>query len=346
MKYTPVEIHDQYNALEKTLAELTRRQADVEAFFAKAAPKRLICIGCGSSYMLSKSMASLCNQRIGATLPAMAFAAGDVWLNADAYAPLFEGAVVLALSRSGATSEVINAVAALRERCAFSLMSIACAADTPLEKAGNFTIVLPWAYDESVCQTRCVANLYAAGALTVSFIGGGSLADACAKATALGNAFIARHEEALKTLAARDWRKVVVLADGVIDGVAEEGALAFNEICQLPSNYYHILDVRHGPMVLVDKQTLVIIMRGTEACPHEDKLIADAVAKGAAVVVCCTKETAVPGIAYQANVDLCVKNPLRATLYLSVCQLLAYHKSTLNGSDPDAPSGLSAWIKL
>ena len=34
-----------------------------------------------------------------------------------------------------------------------------------LEELSDLTVVLPWAYDNSVCQTRSVTNLYAASLL-------------------------------------------------------------------------------------------------------------------------------------------------------------------------------------
>ena len=37
--------------------------------------------------------------------------------------------------------------------------------------------------------------------------------------------------------------------------IASEGALAFKEIARIPSISYHLLDVRHGPMVLIDDKT-------------------------------------------------------------------------------------------
>lgn len=33
-------------------------------------------------------------------------------------------------------------------------------------------------------------------------------------------------------------------------GIAEEGALAFTEIAMLTGRYFHLLDYRHGPIVI------------------------------------------------------------------------------------------------
>ncbi len=74
------------------------------------------------------------------------------------------------------------------------------------------------------------------------------------KAITHGEQYMAQYSALAEQVAERDWNKVVILADSELEGIASEAALAFAEIPQLPANYYHVLDVRHGPMVLVDQK--------------------------------------------------------------------------------------------
>ena len=59
-----------------------------------------------------------------------------------------------------------------------------------------------------------------------------------------------RYAPLAQEVAQEEWESVVVLADSELDGIASEAAIAFVEIPQVHANYYHVLDVRHGPMVL------------------------------------------------------------------------------------------------
>ncbi len=342
---TQAEIFDQYNALERTVACAQKHADSFRAFVRESGAKRLICVGCGSSYMLARAVADAAN--LQGSLPAFAFPAGDLWINAEKVRGLIDQSVVLVLSRSGETSEVVRALGALGEVATFSVACIVCAEGTTLEGLSGFTLRLPWAFDKSVCQTRCVTNLYAAGLLLVAAAAGDeALFDAFLAAAKAGNAFLSANAPAIKAVADLPWKSAVVLADGEISGLAEEGALAFNEICQLPSNYYHILDVRHGPMVLVGKETLVIAMLTHADDARERNLLADVLEKGATLIVCAPEGFAMTGAAHTATVPAHLPHAARGLLYIAVCQMLSYDKSGVTGANPDAPDGLSAWIKL
>jgi fructoselysine-6-P-deglycase FrlB-like protein len=137
----------------------------------------------------------------------------------------------------------------------------------------------------------------------------------------------------------------VVLGDAELGGLCEEGALAFKEICQLPSNYYHLLDVRHGPMVLVGPETLVIAVLSSGGNELELALVRDALKKGATVVVYSDQPLNLPGAVVISFGEVLLP-PARGVPAIALCQLISYHKSFLTGADPDKPDGLSPWIRL
>jgi len=137
----------------------------------------------------------------------------------------------------------------------------------------------------------------------------------------------------------------VVLADGEADGLAEEGALAFKEISQLPSNYYHLLDARHGPMVLFGARTLVLAALRTPVDARERALIADIVARGAAVVCFSNLPCDIPGAeCFALGED--VGAAAGGLGLLALCQLASLYKSAHTGCNPDLPDGLSPWISI
>mgnify|MGYP000004771189 CR=1 FL=1 len=80
--------------------------------------------------------------------------------------------------------------------------------------------------------------------------------------------FQLKYRPVLAEIANLDWDNVVVLADGPICGIAEEGALAFTEISMLTGRYFHLLDYRHGPIVVSGKRTLTLALLR----PGEEKL--------------------------------------------------------------------------
>ena len=345
MSLTLTEIRGQYQALARTIALLDESEAELRAFVNEVKPASIVFTGCGSSYSLSCAFRTIASLRTAT--PVYALAGGDLWLNTQRYARLLKGALVVSVSRSGETSELVSACkAAAGLGVGARFLSIVCANDTPLEAISDFTLRMPWAFDESVCQTRCVSNLYAMGAMVVGAItGDAAIREGMAKMAQSGPAYLERIDAVAQKLADGDWDHGVVLADGEIDGIAEEAALTFKEICQQNSNYYHLLDVRHGPMVMIGARTLVIAAVTSPANGYEMQLVADLAATGANVVCYAMDAIDAPGA-------LCV--PLGCDVgsvawglgLVALCQLTTYYKSLRVGCDPDHPTGLEPWIRI
>ncbi len=345
MSKTYTEILDTPAALQKTLHYVARQMPELEKAIAPASFTRCVFLGSGSSFSLCKSLADTARMMFGGA--ACALSAGDVSLRGGAYRAVCDGALVVLLSRSGETSELGFALKALREGGAvFTSLGIYCAENTSLAAQNDYALEMSWAFDTSVCQTRSVSAMYTAGVALLAH-----LAKDDARLAALQNAveglpaFIEKQEPRLKTWATRDYTQAIVLADAEVAGLCEEGSLAFKEICQLPSNFYNLLDCRHGPMVLFDENTLVFAVVTGENPALSAALVADVVAKGCRTLLYSDESTPLPGAE-----NLAFGRPLdRAAAgipALVCCQLLSYYHSFQRGTNPDQPTGLSACIKL
>ncbi len=159
-------------------------------------------------------------------------------------------------------------------------------------------------------------------------------------------AFCPAQEAALSALAAQTWSKAVVLADSGMAGLLEEGALAFKEICRRDSNHYHLLDVRHGPMVQIGADTLVIAVLSSGDRALQAALLSDVARKTGHLLVldCASSGDALPGTRIQ--LPECGDDDAKAVFALFCIQLLCFHHAIARGVDPDKPEGLDPWIKL
>jgi fructoselysine-6-P-deglycase FrlB-like protein len=342
MAITYTEMFDTFNALEKTAAYLEQNRGAIESFLKKRS--RFVFVGCGSSYSNAKSFAMICNMHAGK--PAIALAAGDILLHTGRYRKVIDGTAVVFISRSGRTSELILALDALKAQgFDISIASVICADDTPLGEKSDLVLSTPWAFDESVCQTRCVTNAYfiAVDIAARATEDKATLSDLQLLLTA-GPGYLAKAEAIAKELAMQPWTHAVVLADAELEGLAEEGALVFKEVCQLPSSYHHMLDVRHGPMVLVGKETLVLAALGTSN-ELELNLLKDAKAKGAKVVAFSDAAVELEGVIFSLF-DHPLTHIAKGIPFILLCQMIAYYKSIETSADPDKPTGLEPWIAL
>ncbi len=343
MGLTYNEIMEQYDSLRKNTAYIDA-QWDRGSPLLRGRITTLAVIGCGSSYSLAKSMATMARMHTG--VPAVSLAAGDVLVHAERYAYMLDGATVVAVSRSGSTSEILLAVERLRELgCRISLLSICCVENSKLAALSDYTLELPWAFDHSVCQTRTVTCLYHAFAYCMAKAVNDEMMISQLQAVVdAGEAFAGRVENTVKELAAIPWTHGVVLGDAEIGGLAEEGALAFKEICQLPSNYYHMLDARHGPMVLFKEDTLILAVLGPGS-DYELSFLKDMVKKGSTLVVFSDVPVEIEG-AHVICFGQKLSHIAKGIPFILLCQLITYYKSFHSGSNPDAPTGLDAWISL
>lgn len=337
------EIHAQYDSLQNAQKAIDAQMDAISALVSGSS--RLVFTGCGSSYALAKSGALMA--QLWLNKPAIALPAGDMLLHLETYSQLLEGAVLIALTRSGETSEVVRMVEALQKRgVSFTLLTVTCVSDSTLSSMSDLVVEFPWAFDESVCQTRTVTTLYFFCAYMIAKLGGhAALASDLIKTAQQGDAYMTRIEPILQEAASRSWNCAVVLGDAELAGLCSEGALAFKEICQIPSNYYHLLDVRHGPMVLIGKETLVIAVLSDRGNKLELDLLRDLLAKGAMVIAYSDLPLDMPGL-ISISFGEALQHPARGIPAIAICQLISYHKSFVTGANPDCPDGLSPWIAL
>ncbi len=344
MYLTRKEIFGQYVALRKTYDYILVKQQQIKAVFEEHKPKSLTFIGCGSGYTLCHS--GEVSTKLRLNLPANAVAAGDLLINFKQYSPMLQDTMIIAASRSGGTSEVVLSVERAGQM-GVPTIAIPAKENSPLAELAELSLEIPWAFDESVCQTRTVTNFYAAQLLLIAILAGDDgLVGEIDKAITHGEQYMAQYSALAEQVAERDWNKVVILADSELEGIASEAALAFAEIPQLPANYYHVLDVRHGPMVLVDQKTLVVMAVSPEETKLQRDLIGDLRSKQAQVISISMEGQQGLGADWEVVVPKYENFAVLGIPFIFIPQAVAFFKALRRGLNPDKPGDLQAWIDL
>jgi len=345
MYLTEKEIMSTHEALEKSFEQVLSQRSEIEAFFEANKQRKLVFIGCGSSLMLAKGCEKLFGARAGCS--AVAIAGGDYVVAPDFYEEYLKDAIVVALSRSGETTEILKAISLMNDRFNIKLVSITMNDESKLAKQSDLGLFMPWAYDKSVCQTRSITNIYAASLLLYAIIFGNEelIADV-KKAVSANEKFMADNRAALEKIGNIDFSNVVVLADGPLCGMADEGALAFTEIALVPGQFHNMLDYRHGPIVLNDKNTLTIAVLQTVDNDYQQDLVKDVKAHGGTVVTIGEGADAVPDIDLHIAVGEVGNFTVIGIYFIYVCQMIAFARAVKCGIDPDKPIGLNLFVTL
>ncbi len=217
---------------------------------------RLAVVGCGTSHYMAQAYAAA-REAAGAG-ETDAFPASEL-------PPGRRYDALLAISRSGTTTEVVRALATLPPT--LPTYAVAGAERTPVTALAGHSVVLDFADEASVVQTR-----FATAALVLLLAGIGiDTEEAAAQAElALAASLPAGREGA---------SSFVFLGRGWTVGLANEAALKLREAALVPADSYPALEYRHGPIALADTHTVVWPLGDTDG-----DLLADVRSAGAGVV--------------------------------------------------------------
>lgn len=217
---------------------------------------RLAVIGCGTSYYVGQAVASLWES--AGHGESDAFAASEM-----PDGRRYDG--VLAISRSGTTTEVLEALQHLPAQT--STFAIGAVADTPVTRAADTSVSLEFADEEAIVQTRFATTVLA---LIRAHLG-----------TDIET--LAREGEHALTaplpldLCAFD--HFVFLGSGWAVGIANEAALKLREAASAWSESYPVMEYRHGPISVTSPTTLVW------ALGNVDPTVLDSATQAGATVV-------------------------------------------------------------
>lgn len=345
MFLTESEILNTPEALDRTCMYFEEHAEKISEFFRMHTQRKFSVFGCGSSFMLSKSAAA-----VFAAFPdtaATAIPAGDYIADPQFWQDTVKGSIVIMLSRSGRTSEMVWAAQKIKDTLGCPIVSINAELDNDITPMSDLELSLPWAHDNSVCQTRTVTNLYAGMLLlAAAYAHDEKLGGSVHAAADANHAFQTEYRPTLEKLAEMDWNNAVVLADGPVCGIAEEGALAFTEICMLTGRYFHLLDYRHGPIVISGEKTLTLVLLR----PGEEKLqsamVRDVIAHGGTVVTVSEQSGNPYGAAAHIQITGIEDFAAWGIPFIYLAQMTALLKSVSLGGNPDQPTGLDAYISL
>lgn len=345
MFLTEAEILDTPQALSRTFHYFSDKNELIENFFSNYAQRKFVVFGCGSSYMLAKSVATLLSSIDNTT--ASAVPAGDYIVEPSFWTETVRDSIVIALSRSGLTTEMVRAVKHVKEMFGCPVISVTAKEENDLSPMSELDIVLPWIHDDSVCQTRTVSNLYAAALLLVAkYAKDNTLYNSVLAAGEKSNAFHLKNRHVLEDIAALDWNNVVVLADGPVCGIAEEGALAFTEIAMLTGRYFHLLDYRHGPIVVSGEKTLTMMLLNPAEEDLQAAMVRDVIGHGGTVITVSNKPENKYGATAHIQIDGIEHFAAWGIPFIYLAQMTSLLKSIALGGNPDKPQGLDPYISL
>jgi fructoselysine-6-P-deglycase FrlB-like protein len=250
MSLTGEEIRDQPRAW--------ARAAELAAAAPAALPagERIAVVGCGSSWHAARALAALRELSGGGETDA--FAASEAFLDRG-----YDR--VVAISRSGATTEILRALAPVSA----GATTVALVGDpvSPVAAACDLVVDLSFADDRSVVQTRFVTTAVCFARACLGLDIDGLLADAEAALSEPHPLDPAAIDSV--AILGREWRV----------GLADAAALTLRETAQAWAESYPAMEYRHGPIATARPGAVVWFLD-----PPPGRLAEEIEATGAAVL--------------------------------------------------------------
>ncbi|GAT74631.1 putave phosphosugar isomerase [Microbacterium sp. HM58-2] len=199
---------------------------DAQALLPSAGA-RVAVVGCGTSWFMAQSYAILRETAgLGET---DAFAASESFVDRGYDA-------VVALTRSGTTTEVLELVDRIKGRV--PTVGVIGDPDSPLVSLADEAVLLPFADEKSVVQTRFATTALALFRAALGEDLTGAIDDATAVLAASDDAEL------------RDAEQYTFLGRGWTVGLAHEAALKMRESSQSWTESYPSMEYRHGPIAI------------------------------------------------------------------------------------------------
>jgi len=301
--------------------------------------KRVYVTGCGTSFH-----AGLLGVRL---LFEFASVAATPIISSEArYFPAQygEGTLMLAISQSGETADVLDAVESAKAKGA-AIASLANVRTSSLARSSKLLVELGCGPEVGVAATKSyTAELSALYGLVERLMGGGFSFRLRDVPGAMSEAL--KTEPVVRTIASemKQASDVYVLGAGLHYYSALEASLKLKELAYVHAEAIPGGELKHGPLALIDSNSFVIMINpqdetyeDTFAWTHEVK------SRGARIIGLSNK----PCELYDFWVPVpTVSAPLYPLVEIVPLQLLAYHLALERNADPDFPRNLAKSVTV
>lgn len=337
--YTREEIYSQPDSWMHAIDVLREHIKAIQDFSQHDDYQQVIFTGCGSTYHLSCAAATLFQEMTG--FSARGLPASELWLSPKSSYLSPGRTILIAISRSGETSETLKACDAFCSKNMGKLITLVCDPVSPLADLGALNLIFPSGMERSIAQTRAFSTLYL-GTVGLSVIWA-QQAERFEKLISLpqaGKRVLNDYRSIAKLHGNNlEFDRIFFLGSGERFGLACELSLKMKEMSLTHSEAFHFLEFRHGPKAMVNRNTLIVGLVSEVNSGHELAVLNDMQDLGAKIITIGESNT---DISFNSRLEEVIRN----ILYLLFGQMMAFERSLAKGLDPDHPNNLDSVVKI
>ena len=257
--------------------------------------------------------------------------------------PAFEGSVVLGISQSGASPDIVEVVSAARRQGAVTA-ALTNEPGSALAQVADHVIDLGAGPELAIAATKTyTAELLAIAMLSAAIGDTGGWSELATAPTFLAAALDAEADARSVAAAFPNAPACVILGRGFEYATAREWALKLKELTRLVADPYSAADVEHGPLALLEPgfPVLAIATSGAASSGLDELLSRLVAAFGVDLLVVSDRPAARDLGRWSLPARPGVPDWLTPLTSIVPCQLFAYHLARARRLDPDAPRNIA-----
>jgi glucosamine--fructose-6-phosphate aminotransferase (isomerizing) len=255
--------------------------------------------------------------------------------------PRLDGAVVIGISQSGASPDVVSVLAEAR-RQGRPAIALTNRPGSPLGREADVVLALEAGEERAVAATKTYVNSLGAMAMLFAALDGDA---ARAELARVPQRLSEQIELSATTMPAldeyADARGATIVGRGINSGTAGEVALKIRELSGLVVEAYSPADLMHGPIAAIDEGWPVVRVAPTgPARASVDEIVPELVGRGARMIAISDAPDTLEQS--QTRLPLVGGVPEWLSPFTAVVpgQMMAMRLARLRGLDVDAPVGL------
>ena len=306
----------------------------------------LIFTGCGTSLYLAQASAAAFS--FYTDIPAKGVPCSELYYFPETYVKK-KNVLILPITRKSYTTEVRMTIDKVRAYPQVTTLAITCDKDS--EKYNDYYILSPDTEEDSVIMTRSFTSMVYMAVIMAMYVGGKKEEIAQMKNYAQVAEKVLKDMDKLAEKIIKEHANLnlfVTLGQGIYYGVANECMNKMKEMGLSNSEGYYDLEYRHGPMSLVDENTLILCL-SNQACREGDRALMEQMKSYGAVVAVLGGQlgNTFSEIAdYTYSMDEGWNDMQYASVIGFIGQLLGYYIAESKGLDADSPRHLTQAIVL
>lgn len=328
------EINEQPLTIRKALNQPNELIAQTATLLQNAST--VFLIGCGTSYNACATAAYQFANHGKQVIPVL----GSETTRHEPF--ITEHSAVIAVSQSGETADVLDAVKLAKSKGA-TVIAIVNVPSSTLARIADVAIPMNSGPELSVVSTKCFTAQLAV-LITLANAVGKQGNDALKEAADTAFHVLKQHNNDMKELAhkIKNASTMFVIGRNILAPIAKEAALKIKEVSYIHAEGMPAGELKHGTIAVIEEGTPVIVFADEKSRQLVTSNAMEVNARGAFVIGVDSK----PHPAYDVHIQIPELDEATPLLSVLPIQLLSYYLALERKCDPDKPRNLAKSVTV